>query len=226
MSEGHFINGDHLDSTVFNDPRDSDIILTFGNHQVYAHRVILRMWSPFFQRSLNSQFSVSNSATFIIDDECDGKHEPEAVFAMLKHIYGMPFGSGSNCRPDGTSVIEYSIKVYKLADKYDILSVRRAAVEFIESYINAYLYLSKTQNPPASSPIPDCIAHICGPDAPQLADLQLRNALFSWLSKNICALSKHNEFKVKIEDGSLLDVDLTAKLLFRLTEEIDNFAKW
>ncbi|THY30498.1 hypothetical protein D6D00_02935 [Aureobasidium pullulans] len=53
-----FVSGANADPSAFNNPQDSDIILKVGETQFYAHRVVLRMWSPFFKRALNSQFSV------------------------------------------------------------------------------------------------------------------------------------------------------------------------
>ncbi|THZ49378.1 hypothetical protein D6C90_03530, partial [Aureobasidium pullulans] len=78
-----FVSGANADPAVFNNPQDSDIILKVGETQFYAHRVVLRMWSPFFKRTFNSQFSVAKSAIFDFGDE----EESFWVSVMLKHMY-------------------------------------------------------------------------------------------------------------------------------------------
>ncbi|THX83810.1 hypothetical protein D6D05_03392 [Aureobasidium pullulans] len=45
------------------------------------------MWSPFFKRTFNSQFSVAKSAIF---DFCD-EESPFIVNMMLKHMYGATY---------------------------------------------------------------------------------------------------------------------------------------
>ncbi|CAD0115428.1 unnamed protein product [Aureobasidium uvarum] len=218
MEDEDFINGEVTDPTVFDNPKDSDIILTFSGHQIYAHRVILRMWSPFFKRVLDSQFCVANNATFNIDDECDDEHDPEPVYAMLKHIYGIPFVPRSSTDPRGVSGLKFCIKLYMMTDKYDIPSVRRIAVSVIQDH----LFTSQNElfGLTTLEPIPRYIALICGPRAPQLADPELRDVLFSWLTENFCVLTEHQEYRDKIEDGSLLDSELTAKLLFSFSAQI------
>jgi len=47
-------------STVFNNPEDSDIVLEYNGKRVHAHRAILRMASPFFERIFQSQWPVCN----------------------------------------------------------------------------------------------------------------------------------------------------------------------
>jgi hypothetical protein len=56
----------------------------------------------------------------------------------------------------------------------------------------------------------------CGPGAPQLADTALRDCLLTWIVKNYELASEDQELKVKLEDGTLLDADLTGQLLSRL----------
>ncbi|KAG9600945.1 hypothetical protein KCU77_g3347, partial [Aureobasidium melanogenum] len=186
--QGSF-HSDHINLSVYNSPKDSDIILKCGNHQFYAHRAILRMWSPFFERSLNSGFPVAKSAIFSIDQVDPYDHEYFA--AMLKHIYGMPFGD------------------HPMNDPYDFDFCRGV----LENIISVYVMADK---------VPDWIATICGPGAPQLADPSLRNALCTWVSEKFDVSIQDPGYISKIEDGSLLDTDLTAKLLLNLGAEIEH----
>ena len=208
--------------SVYNNPKDSDIILKCGDHQFYAHRAILRLWSPFFERSLNSGFSVAKSAIFNIDQEDPLDHEYFGI--MLKHIYGMPFGGEySYSYPYRfefcSNTFENIIRVFIMADKYDIPSVRIAAISEIEDFLYS-------TNRPEQDPdedildVSEWIAKICGPDAPQLADSRLRDVLSEWVTETWDVLFQNPHYTEKIEDGSLLDTDLTANLLFNLGAEI------
>ncbi|KAI4722629.1 hypothetical protein E4T48_01199 [Aureobasidium sp. EXF-10727] len=202
-------------------PKDSDIILKCGDHQWYAHRVILRLWSPFFDRSLNSGFSVAKSAIFNIDHDEPADHE--AFEAMLKHVYGMPFGE--HVDNDGSdyeyciTMFDHSIEVYKMADKYDVPSVRRAAIQLSITYLednspfNGHSEMVRVTSA-------ESIASICGPDAPKLADPAMRDALFDWVVKHFDLINEKSAFSLKIKDGTLFDTELTAKLLIKLGVQI------
>lgn len=199
-------------SSVFNYPEDSDIILQCGAERFYAHRVILRLWSPFFARTLNSKFPVAKSAVFEIDDDDYAAHEP--FCAVLKHMYGMNFGQHPVHEDyeyeNSHSAFEHSIRVYMAADKYDVPSVRLAAVASAETYLEI-----------GDGPcIPEWIANICGPEAPQLANEATRNTLFDWVKRMFDSVIEDPEFLEKIEEGSLLDVELSAKLLVALGTKI------
>ncbi|KAG9520595.1 hypothetical protein KCU93_g7634, partial [Aureobasidium melanogenum] len=211
MDDKHLISGKYSNPSVFNNSQDSDIILKCGTERFYAHRAILRLWSPFFARSLNSEFPVAKSAVFEIDDDDYAAHEP--FCAVLKHMYGMTFGEhpeNDDCHYiNSLTAFEHSIRVYMAADKYDVPSARLAAVSSAESHLEE----------PDPSNISEWIAIICGPEAPRLADTKLRNALFSWLSANFYSLVENPDYKEKIENGSLLDTELNAKLLFTLSAQ-------
>lgn len=45
-------------STLFNNPEDSDIVLEYSGKKIHAHRAILRMTSRFFERTLPSMWPV------------------------------------------------------------------------------------------------------------------------------------------------------------------------
>ncbi|KAH0031799.1 hypothetical protein KCU78_g2708, partial [Aureobasidium melanogenum] len=218
--QGSFYS-DHINISVYNNPKDSDIILKCGNHQFYAHRAILRMWSPFFQRSLKSGFPVAKSAIFNIDQ--DDPNDYKYFAAMLKHIYGMPFGDHDMNNPydfDFCSVLmENIIRVYMMADKYDIPAVRNAAISELEPFLNTEEALPDYPDVELDK-IPDWIAKVCGPDAPQLADPKLRDVLCTWVSEKFDLLIQDPVYIAKFKDGSLLDSELITKLLWNLGAEI------
>ncbi|CAD0101165.1 unnamed protein product [Aureobasidium mustum] len=214
MDDKDFINGDNANPTVFNNPKDSDIILEFGCHQVYAHRAILRM-------CLNSQFPVATSAVFNIVH--DSPEDLMPIYAMLKHVYGMPSGiHPKNTRfyhAENEHELMYSIRVYMLSDIYDVPSARNAAISAVKNLLDECTG-SDTLGEEDHRAVAECVMKLCGPGAPQLADSKLRNTLFSWLSDNFHFVTRNPEFKAKIENGSLLDTELTAKLLFALSAQI------
>ncbi|KAH0017895.1 hypothetical protein KCU78_g7375, partial [Aureobasidium melanogenum] len=226
MDDKHFISGKYSNPSVFNNPQVSDIVLKCRSERFYAHRAILRLWSPFFARSLNFEFPVAKSAVFEID-ECE-----KPFRALLKHMYGMPFGEHPDNEDyeyqDSCSTIEHCISVYMAADKYDVPSVRLAALASVKSDLICC-------NPPCteSDDYDDyrCyhtaawIANICGPKAPQLADGAMRSALFEWVNSNFDLLSQDHNFTVRIQDGSLLDTELNAKLLFALGAKVRRLIK-
>ncbi|KAG9695743.1 hypothetical protein KCU95_g3288, partial [Aureobasidium melanogenum] len=219
-------SSDHINTSVYNNPKDSDIILRCGDHQLYAHRAILRMWSPFFERSLSSGFSVAKNAIFDIDHDDENDHEYLA--AMLKHIYGMPFGDHSKNDPyefDFCSlVMENIIKVYMMADKYDIPAVREAAISELQRFLHTDEALPDHFDAEYEK-VPDWIAKVCGPDAPQLADPTLRDVLRLWLSHKFDVLIRDPVYIAKFTDGSLLDSEMTTELLSHLGTEIRHLKK-
>ncbi|KAH0346751.1 hypothetical protein KCU83_g7123, partial [Aureobasidium melanogenum] len=220
--QGSF-HSNHINLSVYNSPKDSDIILKCGNHQFYAHRAILRMWSPFFERSLNPGFPVAKSAIFSIDQ--DDPYDQEYFAAMLKHIYGMPFGDHPMNDPYDfdfcRGVLKNIISVYVMADKYDIPAVRDTAMLELERFLYSGDALPNDIEADIFRVL-DWIATICGPGAPQLADPSLRNALCTWVSEKFDILIQDPGYISKIKDGSLLDTDLNAKLLLNLGAEIEH----
>ncbi|KAG9841762.1 hypothetical protein KCU98_g8727, partial [Aureobasidium melanogenum] len=183
------------------------------------------MWSPFFERSLNSQFPVATSAIFNID--YDSPEDLKPIYAMLKHFYGMPFGiHPKNTRfhkAENKHELMYSIRVYMLSDSYDVPSARSAAVFAVQRFLDEYTG-SDTLRKEDHAAVAECVAKFCGPGALQLADLKLRNVLFSWLSDHFYLLARTPDFAEKIENGSLLDTELTAKLIFALSEQLSEQA--
>ncbi|KAH0370436.1 hypothetical protein KCU65_g2569, partial [Aureobasidium melanogenum] len=215
-----FISGLHGNPSVFDNARDSDLTLVLGKTKIHVHKVVLRIWSPFFDRSLASQFSVANSTTFEIDDEYEGDCEP--LYAILKHIYGMPLGDhpqNDECNFSNSSTIwDFITKTYIMADKYDFPSVRLTIRDLVRLNLRdgelSTEYWEKNSN--VLEGLPDCIANICGPDAPQLADDQLRRFLLKWVYTNWGLISRDAKFRARILDGSLLDTSATATLLLDL----------
>ncbi|THY95203.1 hypothetical protein D6C93_05116 [Aureobasidium pullulans] len=161
------------DCAPYNNSEDFDIILKFGENKIYAHKVVLRMWSPFFSNTFKSRFAVwfppatgyvsssesdclqvATNPVFLLDDQDDNF---EAVSAMVKHMYGMSYGKHPLNRgglelkddhiPYWEQAIYHQLAVYTAADKYDCPAVRRAALELMNIYLG--ITASSTLDPPA-----------------------------------------------------------------------------
>ncbi|TIA23452.1 hypothetical protein D6C80_00655 [Aureobasidium pullulans] len=194
-----FVSGANADPSTFNNPQDSDIILKVGETQFHAHRVVLRMWSPFFKRTFNSQFSVAKSAIF---DFCD-EESPFIVNMMLKHMYGATYDRQILALKCGRHVaVAVHIYAYIIADKYDCPSMRIAIIAAVNSELATTGAFWKT-------PI----------ESPQLADSTLRQVFMDWVGEHYVEFYKGSKFfKDSIMAGTLLDAEYLSILLVRLGE--------
>jgi len=176
------------------------------------------MWSPFFDRTFNSQFPVANSGVFLIDPDDSADYEP--LCAALKHIYGITLTEHPDNYHLGTlkpkDRFGFYIKIYTLADKYDLPTVRRAVIDNLRTH-SQFGEFDSAEGLPG---VAQHVAHICGPDAPQLADAALRNFLFEWVVKSFEYMGETKDIDARLKDGSLLDAELTTRLLFRLGERV------
>ncbi|THY62762.1 hypothetical protein D6C98_01424 [Aureobasidium pullulans] len=212
-----FVSGANADPSAFNNPQDSDIILKVGKTHFYAHKVVLRMWSPFFKRTFNSQFSVAKSAIFDFGDE----EIPFIVSMMLKHMYGATYDRQILALKCGRHVaVAFHIYVYIIADKYDCLSLRTAIIAAVNSELATTGAFWEDPN--------WCIAwisRVCGPESPQLADSTLRQVFMDWVGENYVEFYKGSKFfKDMIVAGTLLDTQCLSFVLVKLSEDLGKTA--
>ncbi|THZ89099.1 hypothetical protein D6C84_00391 [Aureobasidium pullulans] len=195
-----FVGGANADPTAFNNPQDSDIILKVGETQFHAHKVVLRMWSPFFKRTFNSQFSVAKSAIFDFGDE----ESPFIVSMMLKHMYGATYDRQILALKCGRHVaVAVHIYAYIIADKYDCPSMRIAIIAACIAWIS----------------------RVCGPESPQLADSTLRQVFMDWVGEHYVEFYKGSKFfKDMIVAGTLLDAQCLSFVLVKLSEDLGKTA--
>ncbi|THW57725.1 hypothetical protein D6D20_07745 [Aureobasidium pullulans] len=220
------------DCALYNNSQDFDIILKFGENKIYAHKVVLRMWSPFFSNTFKSRFAVwfppatgyvsssesdclqvATNPVFLLDDQDDNF---EAVSAMVKHMYGMSYGKHSlntgrferkdDYIMDWEQVLNHQLAVYTAADKYDCPAVRRAALELMNLYL---FYLGKTARSVTVtrwvSVFAPFISKICGPDAPQLADQSLYTDTVKFCVKWHPRLIYHADYRTPFHKKALYD---------------------
>ncbi|THX36374.1 hypothetical protein D6C86_08950 [Aureobasidium pullulans] len=212
------------DCALYNNSEDCDIILKFGEHKIYAHKLVLRMWSPFFSNTFKSRFAVATNPVFLLDDQDDNF---AAVSAMVKHMYGMSYGK----HPLNTGKLElkddhityweqaiyHQLAVYTAADKYDCPAVRRAALELMNIYLG--ITASSTLDPPAVVrklsffiPLNALISKICGPDAPKLADQSLYTDTAKFCVRWHPRLIYHAEYRAAFQKKALYDATSHEKM--------------
>ncbi|THZ73124.1 hypothetical protein D6C84_09779 [Aureobasidium pullulans] len=169
------------DCALYNNSQDFDIMLKFGEHKIYAHKVVLRMWSPFFSNTFKSRFAVATNPVFLLDDQDDNF---VAVSAMLA--------------------------VYTAADKYDCPAVRRAARKLMNICLGGTTFPApsgmKTVNFTRLALVfVSLISKICGPDAPQLADQSLYTGTVNLCVKLHPRLIYHAEYRTAFHKKALYD---------------------
>ncbi|THZ65944.1 hypothetical protein D6C85_08289 [Aureobasidium pullulans] len=212
------------DCALYNNSQDFDIILKFGEHKIYAHKLVLGMWSPFFSNALKSRFTVATNPVFLLDDQDD---DFEAVSAMVKHMYGMSYGKHSlntgRFEPkddwilDWEQVLNHQLAVYTAADKYDCPAVRRAARELMNICLGGTTFPA----PPGMRAVNftrlvlvliSLISKICGPDAPQLADQSLYTDTVKFCVKGHPRLMNHAEYRTAFQKKALYDATSHEKM--------------
>ncbi|KAG9695742.1 hypothetical protein KCU95_g3289, partial [Aureobasidium melanogenum] len=193
------------ESTVFNKPEDSDIIIEHHGTKIHAHRAILRMCSPFFERILQSQWPVAKGPVFSLGDDDD----PIVVDGMLRHMYNLPYTDSLQSN-DSDELFKLHVETFFLADEYDCPSLRRAAVS------NFHDAATKALDSGMLILLNNTIATLCGPDARQTADISLRTAALNFCATNYNKLFEWALFRKKLREGNLFDVDATNKLLEKI----------
>lgn len=200
-------------------------MLEYNGKQVHAHRAILRMSSPFFDRILQSQWpvcafelacslsrtddgQVAKGPVFSLGDDDD----PDIIDAMLRHMYNLPY---SQSKVFGSDMLKFHVDVFMLADKYDCPSLRSAAVSNFRRTADWSISSGFTT---AFGSLIKNIANLCGSDAVQTADPSLRDTALNFCAVSYTKLFTYVEFRAQLHDGSLFDADAMTKLLVNFGE--------
>lgn len=125
------------------------------------------------------------------DDE-----EPEAIRAMIRHIYGLPYGNtikekseDDNASASVKADLIFLVHLFIAADKYDVPSLRPLVVEEFEDLMHT--------NWKGDQFIPS-MQMLCGPSAGHLADNSLQVAAASFCADHLDRLLKHDSFAAMI----------------------------
>ncbi|KAK5727698.1 hypothetical protein LTR17_012556 [Elasticomyces elasticus] len=111
---------------MFGSEAFSDVVIKYGDREFPAHKMILSKNSEYFKKRLEDK-SVS-----VINLDDDGK--PEAIEAMLRHLYGLKYASDKK-RMDTS----------KAADVLRALSDKRHVHYFIETHEHEIIRLHLTE---------------------------------------------------------------------------------
>jgi hypothetical protein len=104
--------------------------------------------------------------------------------------------------------IEELVDVYMMADKYDIPKLRHDVNSMLYSLIHAVEDLSASAT--FKNSFIDCIARVCGPDAPQLADNTMKTRIMEICQENCVSLYQNKNFIQRYARGELFDVQSAA----------------
>ncbi|KAI4849145.1 hypothetical protein E4T44_03526, partial [Aureobasidium sp. EXF-8845] len=173
----------------------SDVTIKFGGQQLSCHKVVLARKSEYFYRAFSSQFSVATSNEVDLGED----EEPEAIRAMIRHIYDLPYDQmleGQEHSVDDTAAYStnedllFHIGVFTAANKYDVPSLRPLVVKKFESLMETNW---EGENFATS------IHKLTGPSAGHLADNSLQTAAAAFCARHLTQLVKKDAFVKMIQ---------------------------
>ncbi|THW99597.1 hypothetical protein D6D13_10040 [Aureobasidium pullulans] len=208
----------------FNDEELSDVIIMFGEEQVFAHKVILASGSIWFEKALLGNFSVMILITYSINEakkkvvELHDDTGPDAIMAMLKHIYGLHLGNTFPEWRDGDGIGCY-LEVYAIGDKYDVESLREQVTPMIREELEMGFIVPKIA-PVFLEITIDYLQKILGPSAVQYADKTLVSTTKELVLKNSDALMRAPRFQAKMALGEMFYQEFGIILLQTVCESL------
>ncbi|THW72367.1 hypothetical protein D6D19_06586 [Aureobasidium pullulans] len=211
FADPRFVQGECAsDDSVLNNPQYSDLIITFGQERVYAHGVVLCMWSLYSKRCLIPPFSADKTAVLHLGNDND----PHLIYNLLKHIYGLSYGEPHNeprdvSHENPVTALEQSANVYTVAERYDCPSLRRAAILVLRSQLSKPDFLRNG----GLEPLISLVSRVCGPNSVQTMDPTLRHALVDWVGKNYKACIRVDGFRIPMGREELFDLECANRLL-------------
>ncbi|KAG9660044.1 hypothetical protein KCU64_g3461, partial [Aureobasidium melanogenum] len=198
--------------TFFNDEQFSDIIVKFGDKQIFAHRVTLAVGSVWFEKALCGNFSEANKKVIELHDDASF----DAIMAMLRHLYGLRYLE-QELELDERRILGFHLTVFMLGDKYDIKTLRSDAAELFGDFLQ--MEEENSENSGFWDETIYAIQKVLGPNAPQLADQSLAEDAQDFAIKNFELLFQDITFRGLIAAGTMLDKDLAYRLLTKVCEK-------
>ncbi|KAH0384981.1 hypothetical protein KCU92_g3911, partial [Aureobasidium melanogenum] len=196
---------DSLTASFFDNSQYSDITIKFGEHQIRAHKVILAQQSGYFATAFFSRFQVASNPVIDLGDEDD----PEVLTEVLKYLYCHGPTHDHTWSWESSIPMTQCIDLYLLADKYDIPELRRNVD--LSFYASASNDLRDLVDKTVSETVfVDCIARICGPDSPQLADDTLAKTVMDLCQEFSTTLLQNRAFLQRYKKGELFNNETAA----------------
>ncbi|KAI4744536.1 hypothetical protein E4T50_05144 [Aureobasidium sp. EXF-12298] len=172
----------------------SDVTIKFGGQELSCHKVVLARKSEYFYRAFSSQFSVASSNEVDLGDD----EEPEAIRAMIRHMYDLPYDQvlEDNTADDSAAYstnedLLFHIGVFTTADKYDVASLRPLVVKKFEALMETNW---------ESETFATSIQKLTGPSAGHLADTSLQATAAAFCTEKLPELIKNDAFVKMIQD--------------------------
>ncbi|THV63934.1 hypothetical protein D6D27_10556 [Aureobasidium pullulans] len=171
---------------------------------------------------------VSSSPTIDLADDDD----PELLEWILQYLYchGTAYAYFLDPKNSATPIsMEQLVNLYELADKYDIVGLRkRIDLAFYKS--GSLDLRALDANPGQHSAFVDCIAKVCGPHSHQAADRTLQCTVTRLCQENCQTLFLNQKFLQLYSEEKLFDAEQATKLGMLLgkrllaTEKTDSFS--
>ncbi|KAL6149966.1 hypothetical protein ACJQWK_02530 [Exserohilum turcicum] len=105
----------------YDSPKLSDGTITCAGKEFRIHKIVLSAQSKFFSNAFEGDWKESVERIIpLIDDDVS------AVEAMLQFLYTFDYDAGGSVA-DAASPMVFNVKVYSIADKYDIPALKSVA---------------------------------------------------------------------------------------------------
>ncbi|KAG9996425.1 hypothetical protein KCU78_g17455, partial [Aureobasidium melanogenum] len=210
---------DSLTASFYDNEQYSDIIIKFGEHQIRAHKVILAQQSGYFMTAFSSRFQVASNPIIDLGEDDDPEILTEVIMYLYRHgpihDHLSDFDGLSQCSVSLNRLID----VYLLADKYDIYGLRCKVIWTF--YCSAVNDLKKLQaSATFNSVFVDCIAEICGPSSPELADRTLYDTVIGLCKEFLSTLFRSEIFVQRYSKGELFDNEQAAAFGLELGKSV------
>jgi hypothetical protein len=106
---------------LYHNTTGSDVALSFDHYKVPAHKPWLSKGSHLFKVAFQSGFTVATAAEYKIEG-----YAPEVVFAMIKHLYCLPYLGPHSSSYDKLNLL---VGVYQIANEYQIETLTENATK-------------------------------------------------------------------------------------------------
>ncbi|EMD86655.1 hypothetical protein COCC4DRAFT_33157 [Bipolaris maydis ATCC 48331] len=107
----------------YDSPTLSDGTITCDGKEFRIHKIVLSAQSKFFSNAFEGKWKESVEGTIPLNDD-----DVSAVEAMLRFLYSFDYDASGSVA-DVASPMVFNVKVYSIADKYDVPALKSIARE-------------------------------------------------------------------------------------------------
>ncbi|KAI0182846.1 BTB/POZ protein [Xylaria flabelliformis] len=177
----------------FNNEHLADATIRCGSHEFKVHAIVFSAHSEFFYKAFCGQWKESKEGKTINLEEV----EIDVVKAMIHFMYHFEYNY-----PDGVSTLLFDAKMYSIADRYIIPSLK----DYVQAKVEAAFYLSPD---PAVFPTNQLLTFSSEvySSTPE-SDRGLRDVVTEVFHKNLNKLESSATFRTTLHEIPGLAVDL------------------